>query len=153
MVAPSQTTIIKNQIVEKVEAKVEPVAPTPAEPQIPNDPEGYAHYKVKQVWGEKEWDSFYQLIDHESGWMIGRLNKSSLACSIGQALPCTKIYPQATKEWIKANKRVETINGRTFWFLPNPDTKQEIDWTITYIQKRYGSPQSAWSFWKSHNWY
>lgn len=111
----------------------------------------YAERRTNEEFGEGQFPAFDKLIGNESGWMAGRLNKSSLACSIGQSLPCTKIYPEATKEWIMANK-VE-IDGR--WYLPNPDSKKEVDWTIDYVKNRYGNPTSALNFWlsKSPHWY
>lgn len=89
------------------------------------------------------------LIGKESGCEPGRLNKSSLACGIPQSLPCTKLYPYATKEWIMANK-VER-NGK--WYLPTPEPVRELVWMKTYVANRYTTWSSARAWHRSHNWY
>ena len=89
------------------------------------------------------------LIGKESGCEPGRLNKSSLACGIPQSLPCTKLYPYATKEWIMANK-VER-NGK--WYLSTPEPVRELVWMKTYVANRYTTWSSARSWHRSHNWY
>lgn len=89
------------------------------------------------------------LISKESGCEPGRLNKSSLACGIAQALPCTKLYPHATKEWIRAN--AVTRNGKLY--LPNPDPVHELVWMKSYVANRYTTWSSARAWHRSHNWY
>lgn len=89
------------------------------------------------------------LISKESGCEPGRLNKSSLACGIPQSLPCTKLYPYATKAWIMANK-VER-NGR--WYLPTPEPVRELTWMKDYVANRYTTWARARVFHSSNNWY
>ena len=103
--------------------------------------------------------SFYKdfIIGAESGGMAGRLNKSSGACGVPQALPCTKIYSYATKEWIFGVKDKETgewispphyvTDNQGRWFLPNPDPTLELAWTEQYMKDRYGTWERAYWFW------
>lgn len=72
------------------------------------------------------------LWERESGWRVTAANASG-AYGIPQALPGNKMA-SAGADW------------RT-----NPAT--QIDWGLSYIAGRYGSPCAAWSFWKNHNWY
>jgi hypothetical protein len=75
-------------------------------------------------------DSLYM---SESGWRVNADNPSSSAYGIPQALPGSKMASAGT-DW-------ET----------NPVT--QIRWGLGYIQDRYGSPCSAWSFKQGNNWY
>ncbi len=109
------------------EPKVEPSAPIVAQPST--DPKDIAFKRVCETWGEDQWAAFDKLITKESGWNINAVNKSSGACGLGQALPCSKLGD---------------ARG-------NPSA--EIDWIITYINNRYGNPVSAWNFHLNHNWY
>lgn len=96
--------------------------------------------------------NFYRdfIIGAESGGIPGRLNKSSLACGIPQALPCTKLYPHATKEWIRENYIVDE-QGR--WILPDPNPEYELAWMEQYVLERYGTWEKAYLFWKENRWY
>ena len=69
----------------------------------------------------------------ESGWRVTADNPSSSAYGIPQALPGSKMSSVGS-DW--AN---------------NPET--QIRWGLGYIQDRYGSPCSAWSFKQGNNWY
>lgn len=115
-------------------------------------PEGiraYAERKTIAMWGILQWNAMDTLIRKESNYQAGRLNTSSLACGIAQALPCTKIYPDMTKS--KIRQTMVWRDGKLF--LANPDDKREIDWMIVYIQDRYGNPINALNWHYSHNWY
>ncbi len=83
----------------------------------------------------------------ESGWQAGRLNHSSFAVGIPQALPPTKIYPEFYS--------MEQINVNGKLFLANPDYKREIDWGLGYITARYKTPCGALAAWQSRSphWY
>lgn len=96
---------------------------------------------------ENQWGSLEALWTAESGWQAGRLNKSSFACGIPQALPCTKIYSNF------ASMEQVLINGKLF--LKNPDAEKEIKWGLEYIKKRYGTPYKAYQFFlaQSPHWY
>ncbi|MFF9625666.1 tachylectin-related carbohydrate-binding protein [Streptomyces griseosporeus] len=80
-----------------------------------------------------QWACLETLWDHESGWRWNATNPSSGAYGIPQALPATKM-DVAGDDWHE-----------------NPLT--QIRWGLSYIDGRYGSPCTAWSFWQANNWY
>ena len=69
----------------------------------------------------------------ESGWRVTADNPNSSAYGIPQALPGSKMS-SAGADW-----------------ATNPIT--QIRWGLGYIQDRYGSPCSAWSFKQGRGWY
>lgn len=80
---------------------------------IPSDMWGYADFMVQK----------------ESGWNPNAMNKSSGACGLAQALPCSKLGPN----W---NDPVVALN-----------------WMNSYVNGRYGSWQNAYNFWQKNHWY
>jgi hypothetical protein len=68
----------------------------------------------------------------ESGWRWDAANASG-AYGIPQALPGSKMA-SAGADW-----------------QTNPAT--QIKWGLGYIQSKYGTPCSAWSFWQANGWY
>ena len=80
---------------------------------IPADMWGYADFMVQK----------------ESGWNPNAVNKSSGACGLAQALPCSKLGPN----W---NDPVVALN-----------------WMNGYVNGRYGSWQNAYNFWVKNHWY
>jgi len=84
-------------------------------------------------WDESHWPAFEQLIQNESGWTAGNINKSSGACGLGQALPCSK--------YIQGAELGDAIN--------------EANWAMDYILIRYKTPKNAYNFWlsKHPHWY
>ena len=89
--------------------------------------------KNKFDYGSSQFDCFDNIIMRESKWDVNATNPSSGAYGIPQALPGSKMASEGS-DW------------RT-----NPAT--QIIWGIKYMQDRYGSPCSAWSFKSSHGWY
>lgn len=87
--------------------------------------------EVVKRWDESQWLAFEQLVQNESGWIAGNKNKSSGACGLGQALPCSK-YPGELGDAIA-----------------------EANWMLDYIANRYKTPENALNFWKSKSphWY
>jgi len=71
------------------------------------------------------------LWNRESGWNPNAKNRSSGACGIPQALPCSKIKKQ---------------QGSNDW-------KAQIRWGINYVNYRYGSPCNAWKNFQKKGWY
>lgn len=69
----------------------------------------------------------YTLIMRESGCNPNAVNKSSGACGIPQALPCSK--------------------------LGTNDPVEQIKWMQNYVNRRYGGWAGAVSFWNAHHWY
>ena len=84
-------------------------------------------------YGQDQFSCLDSLYNSESGWRVNADNPSSSAYGIPQALPGSKMA-SAGPDW-------ET----------NPVT--QIRWGLGYIQDRYGSPCSAWSFKQGNNWY
>lgn len=91
-------------------------------------------YDIAFSMAEARWpgqgNSMKEIVRRESGCNPHAVNKSSGACGIPQALPCSKI-PGGT------SASVET----------------QIEWMINYIAARYGTPSAAVSWHNAHNWY
>ena len=84
-------------------------------------------------YGQDQFSCLDSLYNSESGWRVNADNPSSSAYGIPQALPGSKMA-SAGADW-----------------ATNPVT--QIRWGLGYIQDRYGSPCSAWSFKQGNNWY
>lgn len=69
------------------------------------------------------------IYQHESGNNPAAINRSSGACGLGQALPCSKL-PCTLVDY----------------------TCQDI-WFTNYALQRYGSWAAAYNFWVAHNWW
>lgn len=82
---------------------------------------------AQRGWTGAEWDALYQLWMRESGWNPRSANRSSGACGIPQAYPCSKI--------------------------PDKSMAGQIAWGLSYIAGRYGSPSVAWSHWQQRHSY
>ncbi|MGP3690542.1 transglycosylase SLT domain-containing protein [Streptomyces sp. IBSNAI002] len=80
-----------------------------------------------------QYAAFNAIISHESDWNTGAVNASSGAYGLGQALPASKMASFGPN-W-KSNPRTQ------------------IKWALNYMNARYGSPEAAWSFWQTHQWY
>lgn len=78
---------------------------------------------------EHEVNAAYTLIMKESGCSVNAVNRSSGACGIPQALPCSKL----------GSARGNAV--------------AEIQWMQNYVRSRYGGWQQALNFHYSHNWY
>jgi len=83
----------------------------------------------KRGWAGQEWEALYFIIQKESSWNHLAVNKSSGACSLFQALPCSK------------------IGGN--W----QDISVQTEWGLNYIKARYGKPSAAMAFWERNKWY
>ena len=96
--------------------------------------QSYAHSLVRQYgWSEEDYQALVLLVNRESSWNLYAVNKKSGACGLFQAYPCSKMA--------KYGKDYRT------------NYKVQVAWGMDYIKNRYGTPQSAWSFWQSHHWY
>lgn len=100
-------------------------------PHIP-DFKQYAYEQVKNTWSEKEWIAFDTIIKKESGWNNEAQNPNSTAFGYGQFLNSTWKLVGCTK---------------------TADANTQIDCTIKYINKVYGSPQKALNFHITTGWY
>jgi hypothetical protein len=90
-------------------------------------------------WTGAEWNALETLWNNESGWNPRAKNPSSGAYGIPQALPHTKMPKMA---W------PESAGGSS-------DATTQIQWGLSYIKSRYGSPRMALAFWQrqSPHWY
>lgn len=91
----------------------------------------YAQQAIARYgWGDDQFDCLVSLWNMESGWRANAYNVSSGAYGIPQALPGSKMA-SAGADW--------RTNANT-----------QIDWGLSYISGRYGSPCAAWAFETSH---
>lgn len=81
------------------------------------------------VIAQADWGYADFMVQKESGWNPNSVNKSSGACGLAQALPCSKLGPN----W---NDPVVALN-----------------WMNSYAVGRYGSWESAYNFWVANRWY
>lgn len=79
--------------------------------------------------GEQEWPAMETLLGKESGLNPYAVNKTSGACGIFQALPCSKLPCELS------------------------DVACQANWGMNYIKNRYGSPSNALDFHHRNNWY
>jgi len=99
------------------------------QPVVNSSPKQYALSRL----GATQYSCFNNIVIKESGWNHTATNPSSGAYGLVQALPGSKMA-SAGADW------------RT-----NPIT--QINWGISYMNGRYGSPCGAWSFWLNNHWY
>lgn len=90
-------------------------------------------YARTQVANEEEWNCLYNLWARESGWRVEAYNASSGATGIPQSLPGSRMAAFGD-DW-------ET----------NPVT--QINWGLSYISGRYGTPCGAWAHSENVGWY
>ncbi|WP_371676876.1 transglycosylase SLT domain-containing protein [Streptomyces sp. NBC_01276] len=88
---------------------------------------------AQQLVPSGQYQCFSNIINEESTWNYQAVNSSSGAYGLVQALPGSKMA-SAGSDW------------RT-----NPAT--QIKWGLGYMNERYGSPCSAWSFHQANGWY
>ncbi|MGW9630136.1 aggregation-promoting factor C-terminal-like domain-containing protein [Agromyces sp. NPDC055520] len=84
-------------------------------------------------WGSGEYQCLVQLWTRESSWRADAYNASSGAYGIPQSLPGSKMA-SAGADW--------RTNAAT-----------QIEWGLSYISGRYGSPCGAWAHSERFNWY
>ncbi len=84
-------------------------------------------------WSDGDFSALVKLWNRESGWNPNTRNSSSGAYGIPQALPASKMASAGSD------------------YMTN--YKTQINWGLSYISSRYGSPSSAWSYFQSNGWY
>jgi hypothetical protein len=95
--------------------------------------QAYQSYALGKLGGNTAQSScLNQLWQRESGWNPNAQNPSSTAYGIPQFLNST---------WASTG------------IAKTSDPYRQIDAGLIYVQKRYGTPCGAWSFWQSHKWY
>jgi len=92
----------------------------------------YSFLEVEKIWHYKEWQAFSEIVRRESEWNHLAQNKKSTAFGLGQFLNST---------WA------------TVGCEKTEDPYKQIDCAIKYIDKNYGSPSNALTFWNKHKWY
>ncbi|WP_438352767.1 transglycosylase SLT domain-containing protein [Microbacterium sp. CJ88] len=78
---------------------------------------------------EGDWGYVDYIVSRESGWNPNATNKSSGACGLVQALPCSK------------------VPGNGY------DPVDNLRWGNGYAVGRYGSWAAAYNFWSSNHWW
>jgi len=78
---------------------------------------------------EADWSYVELLVAKESGWNPAAVNKSSGACGLPQALPCSKLG------------------------VGLDDPVGQLRWMNSYVIARYTSWANAWSHSKTRGWY
>lgn len=76
-----------------------------------------------------DWGYADFMVQKESGWNPNAVNKSSGACGLAQALPCSK------------------VPGNPY----NPI--DSLNWMNGYVNGRYGGWAGAYNFWNRNHWY
>ena len=84
-------------------------------------------------WSDYDFSCLVSLWNRESGWNPQAVNRSSGAYGIPQALPGSKMAAYGSD------------------YLTNGNT--QIDWGLSYISGRYGSPSAAYSHQQRTGWY
>lgn len=84
-------------------------------------------------WSESDFNCLVSLWNRESGWRVTAQNSSSGAYGIPQALPASKMASAGSD------------------YLTN--YKTQIDWGLSYIKARYGTPTQAWNSMQNKGWY
>ena len=96
--------------------------------------QAYARQRVYDYgWSDADFNALVNLWNRESGWNVTNRNRSSGAYGIPQALPASKMSSAGSD------------------YLTN--YKTQINWGLSYIKSRYGSPSNAWSSFRAKGWY
>ena len=106
-------------------------------PGVVADPAAARAYAASAIgaygWGSAQYDCLVRLWNRESGWRADAYNASSGAYGIPQSLPGSKMAA-AGADW--------RTNAAT-----------QVNWGLSYISARYGSPCGAWAHSEAYNWY
>ena len=126
-----------NKIVQVRSVVVSSRSETPARVATSGSVAEYQAYAKQRVyeygWSDADFNALVNLWNRESGWNIYSRNRSSGAYGIPQALPASKMASAGSD------------------YLTN--YKTQINWGLSYIKSRYGSPSNAWSSFRSKGWY
>jgi hypothetical protein len=110
-------------------------------PSVPggavNDPAGAKSYAAARMgaygWAPNEFQCLNLLWERESNWRTNATNPYSGAYGIAQALPASK-YGEAGADWLTSYQT-------------------QVNWGLSYIKGRYGSPCGAWDHSETVGWY
>ncbi|MCL2038366.1 ubiquitin-like domain-containing protein [Candidatus Saccharibacteria bacterium] len=78
---------------------------------------------------EADWAYVDHIVFRESSWNPNAVNRSSGACGLAQAFPCSK------------------VPGNPF------DPVDSLKWQYGYVKARYGGYAGAYAFWQRNRWY
>jgi hypothetical protein len=127
----NQIEELKRQVEAKKQSKIAQAALEASRQVIPTAKASAVPSGSCQDWmvaaGVTDIANAYTIIMRESGCNPNAVNKSSGACGIPQALPCSK--------------------------LGTSDPVEQIRWMQNYVINRYGSWAGAVSWWNQHHWY
>jgi transglycosylase-like protein with SLT domain len=101
--------------------------------QAASSAQAYQAYATQQLGGPSSQSScLIKLWQRESGWNPRAQNATSTAYGIPQFINAT---------WA------------TTGIAKTSDPYRQVDAGLIYIENRYGSPCTAWAFWKRNGWY
>lgn len=96
--------------------------------------QAYAQQRCAEYgWSDEDFNCLVALWNRESGWNANASNRYSGAYGIPQALPASKMASAGSD------------------YLTNYQT--QVNWGLSYIKARYGSPSAAWSHSQRTGWY
>ena len=123
-----------NKVIQVVVRTVSSRYSAPATSGSVADYQAYARQRVlARGWSENDYLALVTLWNRESGWNPSSRNRSSGAYGIPQALPGSKMA-SAGSDW--------ATNYQT-----------QINWGLSYIAGRYGSPSAALAHSNARGWY
>ena len=131
-ITQTQTTLLKKTTKKKAKKKKKKkVYKTYKKVKTASKETYYNYAKEQGSYNDEQMSCLINLWNRESGWNPNSRNKSSGACGIPQAYPCSKIKKQ---------------QGSNDW-------KAQIRWGIGYIGWKYKSPCKAWKHFQKKGWY
>lgn len=106
-------------------------APAPSSSGVTSPEENKAY--ARSVLSPTDFVCLNFIAQKESGWSTTATNPSSGAYGVAQSLPASKMASSG------ADYRT---NGKT-----------QVNWMISYLTERYGSPCGGMAFWEANHWY
>jgi len=135
-ITQEQTTTLKKATKKKAKKKKKKkVSKKVKQKYSKNECKQFAYNELvdRYGWNEKDWNALVNLWNRESGWNASSVNRSSGACGIPQALPCSKM--------------------KTYGKDYRTNCYTQINWGLGYIASKYGNPSKAWKHFKKKGWY
>ena len=93
---------------------------------------------------QESWGYADFMVQKESGWNPNAVNRSSGACGLAQALPCSKLGPNWSDPVVALNWMNSYVNGRYY------DGSPYVKGQCGGITDRW---QCAYKFWTVYRWY
>lgn len=132
---PQLYDVVPGEAAQPAEVAQKPSSPPPAKPPATTTPPTANLTELKVQWmtaagiPEADWDYVDFIVFKESSWNPNAVNRSSGACGLAQALPCSK------------------VPGNPF------DPVVSLTWQKNYVTGRYGGYKQAYEFWRKRGWY